>query len=116
MHGGYEAKVDGEALRSRRVREDLAQRLGVKAKPGEDPGPVAFDDAKTQRALEAMLTERDGAKAVEEFPASYERTAGKKADRANRVLALVGRGGGDRAFYEGCSGGWWTRPRCPRPS
>jgi hypothetical protein len=90
VHGGYETKVDGEALRSFRVRQDLAQRLGVKLKPGEDRGPVALDQAKTQRALEALLTERGGAKAVEELQAGYEKTTGKKAQRANPVLALVG--------------------------
>ena len=100
VHGGYEAKVDGEALRSLRVRQDLAQRLGVKVKPGEEPGPVVFDQAKTQRALEALLTERGGAKAIEEFETSYEKNTGKKAQRANPVLALAGRGSPDRAFYE----------------
>jgi outer membrane protein OmpA-like peptidoglycan-associated protein len=100
VHGGYEAKMDGEALRSLRVRQDLAQRLGVKVKPGEDPGPVAFDQAKTQRTLEAMLTERGGAKAMEEFQTGYEKGTGKKGERANPVLALVGRGSADRAFYE----------------
>jgi len=62
---------------------------------------VAFDQAKTQRALEALLTERGGAKAVEEFETSYEKNTGKKAQRANPVLALAGRGSPDRAFYEG---------------
>jgi uncharacterized protein DUF748 len=100
VHGTYEEKADGEALRASSVRRDLAQRLEVKLKPGEDPGPVALDDAKTQRALEALLTERGGDKAVDELVASYEKTTGKKADRASAVLALVGRGGGDRAFYE----------------
>jgi hypothetical protein len=100
VHGGYDAKLDGEALRALHVRHDLAQRLGVKLKPGEDPGPVAFDDAKTQRALEALLTERGGGKAVDEVVARYEKSSGKKADRANRVLALVGRGGGNRGVYE----------------
>ena len=100
VHGGYDAKLDGEALRALRVRHDLAQRLGVKLKPGEDPGPVAFDDAKTQRALEALLTERGGGKAVDEVVARYGKSSGKKADRANRVWALVGRGGGDRGLYE----------------
>jgi len=100
VHGGYEAKVDGEALRSLRVREDLAKRLDVKVKPGEDPGPVAYDEVKTQRALEALLTEREGDKAVEAFQAGYEKSTGKKVERASRVLALVGRGSGDRALYE----------------
>ena len=100
VHGGYEAKADGEALRSLRVRHELAQRLGVRAKPGEDPGPVAFDQAKTQRTLEALLTERAGAKAIQELQASFEKSTGRKAERANAVLALVGRGSADRGFYE----------------
>jgi uncharacterized protein involved in outer membrane biogenesis len=100
VHGGYETKVDGEALRSRRVRADVAQRLGVTVKPGEDPGPVAFDQPKTQRTLEALLTERGGPKALDELQAAFEERTGKKADRANPVLAAVGRGAGDRAFYE----------------
>jgi hypothetical protein len=61
---------------------------------------VAFDQAKTQRALEALLAERSGDKAVEEFQAGYEKSTGKKAQRANPVLAFVGRGSPDRAFYE----------------
>ena len=100
VHGGYDAKLDGEALRALRVRHDLAERLGVKLKPGEDPGPAAFDDAKTQRALEALLTERGGGSAVDEVVAQYQKSSGKKADRANPVLALVGRGGGDRGLYQ----------------
>jgi uncharacterized protein involved in outer membrane biogenesis len=100
VHGSYDAKLDGEALRALHVRENLAQRLGVKLRPGEDPGPVALDDVKTQRALEAALSERGGGKAVDEFVAAYEKASGKKPDRANAVLALVGRGAGDRALYD----------------
>ena len=100
VHGGYDAKLDGEALRALHVRQDLAQRLAVKLKPGEDPGPVAFDDVKTQRALETLLTERGGGKAVDDVVAQYQASSGKTADRANRMLALVGRGGGDRGLYE----------------
>jgi uncharacterized protein DUF748 len=104
VHGAYEAKVDGEALRALRVRQDLAQRLGVKLKPGEDPGPAALDNVKTQRALEAALTERAGDKALAELQAGYEKSTGKKAERANAVLALLGRGAGDRGFYEALFG------------
>jgi len=104
VHGGYETKADGEALRSLHVRQNLARRLGVELKPGEDPGPVALDQAKTQRALEAMLSERAGAKAVEDFQASYEKTSGKKVERANPLLSIVGRGSPDRDFYQALFG------------
>ena len=100
VHGSYDPKLDGEALRATQVREDLARRLDVRVKPGEDPGPVAFDDVETQRALEAMLRERNGDEALHAAMARYEKSTGKKADRASAVLAVVGRGAGDRALYE----------------
>src|SRR5262249_23036958 len=100
VHGSYDAKLDGEALRALHVRRDLAQRLGVTLKPGEDPGPVVFDDVKTQRALEAMLREQGGAKAVDEAVARHEESSGERADRVSRVRALVGRGAGEPTLYE----------------
>src|SRR5262245_34437648 len=99
VHGGYDPKLDGEALRSQQVRQDLARRMDVRLKPGEDPGPVAFDDVETQRALEALLRERNGDEALHAAVARHEKSTGKKADRANGVLAVVGRGAGDRSVY-----------------
>jgi hypothetical protein len=98
IHGRYEPKADGEALRSLHVRRDLARHLEVKVNPGEDPGPVAVDRPKSQRALERLYTERGGD--IKEFHAAYEKTSGKKAERFSQVLVLLDRGAGDRAFYE----------------
>jgi uncharacterized protein involved in outer membrane biogenesis len=98
VHGRYEAKADGEALRSLQVRRDLARHLELKVNPGEDPGPVAFDRPKTQRELERLFTER-GAR-VEALQADYEKTTGKKVERVNPVLVMLDRGAGDRGFYE----------------
>jgi uncharacterized protein involved in outer membrane biogenesis len=98
VHGRYDPKVDGEALRSLHVRQDLARRLELKVGPDEDPGPVAFERPKTQRALERLYADR-GAD-IKEFQAGYEKTNGKKVERVNTVLAMLDRGAGDRAFYE----------------
>ena len=72
VHGQFDPKRDGEALRSLQVRRALAQKLEVDLKPDEDPGPVAFGSAKTQQALEELAVERGGVKALDEFEASYE--------------------------------------------
>ncbi|HSO07386.1 MAG TPA: DUF748 domain-containing protein [Pelomicrobium sp.] len=98
-NGGVDPAVDGPAIKERNVRLALAQKLGVKLAPGEDPGPVAFDNAKTQRALEALLTERGGDKAMAEFQAAFEQKAGRKANRVNPALALIGQASEDREFY-----------------
>ena len=57
-------------------------RLVVGRREPPDPGPVAFDQAKTQRMLETLLTERGGAKALEEFQTAFEKRTGKKAELA----------------------------------
>ncbi|MGH8563695.1 MAG: DUF748 domain-containing protein [Gammaproteobacteria bacterium] len=100
IHGTYDPAADGEALRSMQVRRALAQELDVDLQAGEDPGPVAVDDAETQRALEALSDKRDGEDAIEEFAASYEKSEGKKPKRVNPILSLMGQASEDIDFYE----------------
>lgn len=99
VQGQYQKDVDGQALRTRAVRADLAVREGLKLDAGEDPGPVGFDNAKTQRALEIMLDARAGGDAAAQFAEAFRKTAGRDAARVNAALALIGRGAGDRALY-----------------
>lgn len=97
VQGQFHAGEDGKALRARAVRADLAAREGLKLPSGKDPGPIGFDNPKTQRALELMLEARSDSAA--QFAEAYRKTAGRDAARVNAALALVGRGTGDRALY-----------------
>ncbi len=99
VQGSYHVQNDGQGLRATAVRADLANREGLKLTPGEDPGPIGFDSAKVQRALENMLNERSGGDAAGQFAAAFQKTAGREAGRVNAALALVGRGAGDRELY-----------------
>jgi hypothetical protein len=99
IQGTWHKDIDARALRARAVRADLAGREGIKLAPGEDPGPVAFDNPKTQRALENMLEARAGGNAVAQFAEAHAKSAGREAARVNVALALVGRGAGDRTLY-----------------
>ncbi|MGA8007105.1 MAG: DUF748 domain-containing protein, partial [Burkholderiales bacterium] len=100
VDGRYQAAMDGKALRSDKVRRELAAEQKVTLAPGEEPGPVAFDNAKAQRALEKLMTARAGKDAVAQFAAEFEKEAGRKASRVNPALALFGKGSDDREFYE----------------
>jgi hypothetical protein len=101
VQGAYDPERDARALRDGEVRRAVAQALGAKVQPGEDPGPIAYDDVDTQRVLEKMLSSRAGGDAVDLFATEYTKTTGKEAARRmNPVLAVFGRGRGDRAFYE----------------
>ncbi|MFA7382311.1 MAG: DUF748 domain-containing protein [Desulfurivibrionaceae bacterium] len=94
VHGGFAPGLDGTALKSAQVRRELAQKLGVKLEADDDPGPVAFDQAKTQRALEIMSGDRLAA-----FAADYRQNTGEKTNRVNPALALLGRASEDHEFY-----------------
>lgn len=99
VQGQFHAGEDGKALRARAVRTELAAREGLKLSPGEDPGPIGFDNPKTQRALELMLEARPDNNSAAQFAEAYRKSAGRDAARVNAALALVGRGTGDRALY-----------------
>jgi hypothetical protein len=88
VHGGIEPGLDSKALKTSRIRRTLVQKFGVK------PGPIACDNAKTQRALENMAGDK-----LTAFQTGYEETTGKKVKRVNPALALLGRAGEDNAFY-----------------
>jgi hypothetical protein len=99
VHGGVDPVADGRALNARALDTALASKLGVAPAPGEVAGQVAFGDAKTQRALEAIAAERGGEGAVEAFQKTFEASAGRPAQRVNPALALLGQGSEDEAFY-----------------
>ncbi|HSQ03225.1 MAG TPA: DUF748 domain-containing protein, partial [Burkholderiales bacterium] len=104
VHGAYDPERDGQALRDTRVRRAIAQELGVKLKPDEDAGPIAYGEPDTQRALEKLFTARASEDALQKFVNEYAKKTGKEPRRVNPVLAVFHRGRGDRDFYEALFG------------
>jgi Domain of Unknown Function (DUF748) len=100
VQGRYDSKIDGKALRTKRVKRALAEQMGVKIAPDEGLGPVAFNTAKTQKALEKLLKSRAGDKAVADFKMQYEKETGQKAKRVKPYLALFGWESSDTTFYQ----------------
>lgn len=54
------ATQDAEAIRSFRVRREIAKRVGFKLKEGEDPGLLDVTDPKNQDAIQTLFAERLG--------------------------------------------------------
>jgi hypothetical protein len=65
-----------------------------------DPGPVAYSDAASQRALEALLAARAGPKGMEELERALARCAGRDSERDNPLLGRLGHASADREFYQ----------------
>lgn len=99
VQGRFDPKLDGEALRTQRVKRALAVEMDVTLAPDEELGPIAFENAKTQRALETLLEKQGGDRAVAHFKTQYEKITGEKAQRVNPALAFFGKGSPDTAFY-----------------
>ena len=102
VHGAYDPQADARALRDTQVRRELVQALGSKVGEREDPGPIAFDDPDTQRALEKMMTARAGSDAVEKLASEYAKNTGKEVQRVNPVLAVFRRGRGTDPSTKRC--------------
>ncbi|MGD8261886.1 MAG: DUF748 domain-containing protein [Desulfobacterales bacterium] len=100
MEGRFDPKMDSETLRTRRTRYALAEQMGVKLSPEEEPGPIAFDSVKTQKTLEKLLEMRSGDTAIADFKTQYEKATGKKAKRTNFAMAAIGWASSDTAFYQ----------------
>jgi uncharacterized protein DUF748 len=100
VQGRFHPERDGAALREAALRRALAEQLEMKLAPGEDPGPVLFDTARTQRALEALLVMRSGQDAPAQFAAAFGKERGREAARVNPLLGRVGRASQDRELYE----------------
>ena len=99
VQGRFDPKLDGDALRTQRVKRALAIQMEVALAPDEKFGPVAFENAKTQRALEKLLERQGGDGAVTHFKTQYEKTTGQKAKQVNPALAFFGRESPDIDFY-----------------
>jgi len=78
VQGRYSQEADGNYLKELQVRRQLATALGVEVAPGEDPGPVAYSDPKTQKQLTNMFRERFGESALTELMASLAPPLPKK--------------------------------------
>ncbi len=86
--------IDKIALASATVHRQILSDLGVPVAPTDEPSPLAFEQAKTQLALEHL--------AEQQWPAekwqSYQQTMVTTA-RVNRALAVINSGAGDEKQY-----------------
>ncbi|WP_296755723.1 DUF748 domain-containing protein [Thiobacillus sp.] len=56
----YEVKGDTRAIQELWIRRDVAQRMGLKIDPDNEPGPVDTTNPRAQKALEELYGERFG--------------------------------------------------------
>ncbi len=100
VQGRYDSRHDAAALRTQATHRLLAERAGIKLAGPDDPALPNYDNAKTQRAIEALHEERAGSGSIEKFKTEHEKKTGREVKRVNAALALIGRGSADRDFYE----------------
>jgi len=82
VQGSFNAKADGDAMKSLSLRRSIAGHAGIQLKPEEDPGPIDFTDLKTQKALETIYRERFSPDALRQFRKQLKESAAEKKPQA----------------------------------
>jgi len=82
VQGCFNAKADGDAMRSLSLRRSIAGHAGIQLKPEEDPGPIDFADLKSQKAMETIYRERFSPDALTQFKKELEKPAEEKKQQA----------------------------------
>jgi hypothetical protein len=82
VQGCFHAKADGDEMKSLSLRRSIAGHAGIQLKPEEDPGPMDFADLKSQKAMEALYSERFSPDALVQFKKSLEKTSDEKKPQA----------------------------------
>lgn len=99
VKGTFDPKLDAEALKSWDVRNAVTERLGISVAPGEDPGPLAFDSAKTQKALEDLADER-GKALLDSALAAFRAKNGREPKRIGALSSWMDKASEDAQFYQ----------------
>jgi len=60
IHGVSAAAIDRPAMKETQLRRAVAEKMGLKLSPDEDPGPISTANPKSQTALEALYAQRFG--------------------------------------------------------
>ena len=60
VQGAWSAEIDRPAMKELQLRRAVAERMGVKLAPEEDPGPISTANPKAQAGLEALYAARFG--------------------------------------------------------
>ncbi len=99
VRGPYDPQLDGEALRNRQVRREVAQALGVKLDEREDPGPIRTATLPPSARWKRCSPHAPGRRRWRSSSES-SRVAGRDPERVSRLLALFGKASPDREFYQ----------------
>jgi hypothetical protein len=71
VHPAWSAEVDRPVLKEARLRRAVGEKMGLKLRPDEDPGPLSTANPKAQAALEDLYATRFGEEAWKTLQAKW---------------------------------------------
>ncbi len=60
VHPAWSAEIDRPVVKEARLRRAVAEKMGLKLRPDEEPGPISTANPKVQAALEGLYAARLG--------------------------------------------------------
>jgi hypothetical protein len=99
VQGRYSPEADGLYMKDWRLRRQLASSLGIELGPNEDPGPVAYDDPKTQKRIKELFIERLGQPAMAELMAGMAPPPPSSPGQSQAKVKPIDPGQISKAFF-----------------
>ncbi|HRH79965.1 MAG TPA: DUF748 domain-containing protein [Thiobacillaceae bacterium] len=94
VRGTYAPEVERPVLKEMRLRRQVAEQMGIKLEPGEEPGPVSTAQPKAQAALEALYAKAFGEEALKTLLARFAQANPEKQPEKGAAGKLISRLGG----------------------
>ncbi len=100
VQGRYDAAADGEELKSRQLLREVTRRMGRQTMAGEEPEPLDFGNARTQRILDLLFVEAASDRQLESFRKELEQRYGRPVTPVNPLLGAMGQASPDVEYYK----------------
>ncbi len=87
IEGTYDRHRDAGVLKERKIRREVAEARGDGGEPGVQPGPVSYNDPKSQRALEQVFSKLVSPAALTQLKKRFAATEAAPATTKDRKPA-----------------------------
>ena len=107
IQGTYDSRRDGAVLKELKIRRAVAETRGDGSGPKEEPGPVSYNDPKSQQALEQLANQRISPDALTRIKERFAVATppaptkdGRPDSRPSAASAVADTNGLHKAIYE----------------
>lgn len=89
VHGAWSPEIDRPVLRERQLRRAVAEKMGIKLAPDEDPGPLSTGNPKARAGIEAVYAARFGETEWKALEAKWRKANPEKKEETGKMMSRL---------------------------